>query len=555
MGVRVSRWTLPYFAAALTCFATAQVVLALGWAYPVAGLSAPATLATVHLLTIGWLSLLILGALQQFVAVITGRSLASDTAAAWALGLVASGLAGMVVGFLSLSGGPLAGVSTGVSGPVPPPVGAEQAVAPAGSGGPLAVALPLGGTLVLTGFAVATVNLAIGLWRARPLVLPARFVAVGLIFLLLTGGLGVLLAWILAHPQGAVRHLGAPLVARLLQRGLPLHMVAGIGGWFTLTAMGVAYKLLSMFTLAPEDRGLAGRWVLRLSATGLLLAWLGGLAHLLLAATADGTAAGIGAAGEGLAGLTQVLSGLATAGWVAAGVGVVIYLCDMRRLYRQRRRKVLELNARCAPWAFGALAVAMGMLAAGALTGRLAAVTPALAYLLLFGWLSGLGLTQLYKIVPFLTWLEKFGPRLGRGPAVRVQDLVNERRAQPWFRLYFAAVAVATVAILAGWDDLWRAMTALTLASTLAIALELWRARRAEPRPHGAPVPPPWLGERGRTGASTAGTIPRPDPRTAAGEGFPGQPVGKRAGASRPAGGRWTAWPNPWSPRMTSGKR
>ncbi|GAB6876554.1 hypothetical protein [Thermaerobacter litoralis] len=538
MGVRVSRWTLAYFTAALISFAAAQAILAVGWADPVRAVAGPTTLAVVHLLTIGWLSLLILGALQQFVPVITERSLASDTAAAWALGLIVTGLVGMVTGFLALAGGPLATALAGAAG------------GPGGSNGPLAAALPAGGTLVLAGFATAAVNLAIGLWRARPLVLPARFVAAGLVFLLLTGALGVTLALLLAFPEAAGR-LPRSLMAQLLGRGLPLHMAAGIGGWFTLTAMGVAYKLLSMFTLAPEERGPVGRWVLRLSATGLILAWFAGLAHLLVEGTAPpagpvdplapAAPAALGAGSRPAAVLAQV----AAVGWIAAGAGVFLYLWDMTRLYRQRRRQGLELNARYAPLAFVALGAGVLLMAAGALTGRLAGLAPTLAYLLLFGWLSGLGLTQLYKIVPFLTWLEKFGPRLGRGPAVRVQDLVHEPRAQPWFWLYFAAVAVATGALLARAGDLWRLMTALTLLSTLAIALELWRARRAEPKPQVAPVPPPWLKARMAAG-TVAGTPAGPAAGSATGPApvqgpIPAPPAGGRgsvpaAGAPRPAG-------------------
>ena len=494
MGVRVSRWTLTYFAAALTCFVLAQAAVVLGWAHPARPVSAPSTLAVVHLITIGWLTLLILGALQQFVPVITGHSLAGDRAAGTALVLILGGLAGMVAGFLSLPGGPAR------------------------------IALPLGGAAVTAGVMVAAGHLARGLWRARPLVLPGRFAAAGLSFLLLAVVVGLSMAVLLAWPERAAG-LGRPgLAAGLLSTGLALHLAAGIGGWFTLTAMGVAYKLLSIFTLAPEERGATGRWVLRLSAGGLGAVWLAGF--LRLAAL---PAAGAGGTEDALA---RVLALAGTAGWAAAGAGVLLYLADMVLLYRSRRRPALELNARYAPWALAALGTGVMLLALAAAAGRLAAWAGPIAFLWLFGWLSGLGLTQLYKLVPFLTWLERFGPRLGRGPVVRVQDLVDERRARPWFLLYFAATAAATGAGLAGWPAAWRASVAGTLAATLVIARELWRARHAHDRPRPLPGDPPAPPARPAGG----GTGPqRPGAGGQAGAQGPGPaaPVAREGGEGR----------------------
>jgi hypothetical protein len=101
----------------------------------------------------------------------------------------------------------------------------------------------------------------------------------------------------------------------------------------------------------------------------------------------------------------------------------------------------------------------------------------ATAYMAVFGWLSGLGLAKLYKIVPFMTWLECYGPMLGRAPTPRVQDLVSEAKAQPWFLLYFGSVWAGTAALSVGSAGGLRVAAAGTLVATFAIAVHLIRAR------------------------------------------------------------------------------
>ena len=429
LGARVSRWTMAYFAVALTSFVLAQAWIAAGLSYPALGQLAPPTLVAVHLLTIGWLTLLLLGALQQLVPVIVERPLADDRLGGWSLLFVTVGLVGMIAGFLQL-------------GPLP--------------------SLPLGGAAVMLGGLMAIVNLAPPLLRARPWSLPARFVVTGLLFFALTMSLGLAMALALALPA-AINP--SALRGALFARGLPLHVIAGIGGWFTLTAMGVAYKLLAMFTLAPEHRGVVGDWTFRLSAGGLAAVAFVATARLVYLAR----------------GLTEppALAVMTVAGWTALLAGVVLYLVDMARLYRQRRRARLELNARFGGVSLIMLAVGTAAVGLGAVLGRLPALAAPLVYWLLFGWLSGLGLSQLYKIVPFLTWLERYGPRLGREPVPRVQDLVDERRDQPWFVLYFVAVAVGGFSAVWEWDAAWRAAAALSGLATLAIARELYGVRRA----------------------------------------------------------------------------
>lgn len=327
------------------------------------------------------------------------------------------------------------------------------------------VALPFGGLLVLTGVAIAAVSLSQTLWQARPLPLSARFVAAGLVFLIAALGMGIVLGCALSSPE-LIAWAGA------FTDGLRLHLLAGLLGWFTLTALGVSYRLLSMFTLAPEERGPIGTAVFVLSAGGLAVTWSVDLATIL---------------GVPIPGIVIVMAAAAT------GLGLALYIFDMARLYRARRRHKLELNTRMALPSLGAFAASLLFTGYVAVSGMTETAIGALGYLFFFGWLSGLGLSQLYKIVPFLTWLERYGSVLGKQTVPRVQDLVDERRDRPWFILYFASVAAGTLFILLGWPLSWRIAVLGHLAATLMIVRALWLVRHGTPgqspaQPTGPPL-------------------------------------------------------------------
>ncbi len=445
LSTRLSRWSLPMFACALVNLLAAQGLILAGITWPAQPVSAPGTLAAVHLLAIGWLLLLMLGALFQFVPVITSRPLVSQSMAFAALIALEIGLLGMVGGFFGIGAG----------------------------SAPLAMALPAGGAAVFLGVMIACWNIGVPLLRARPLSLPGRMVLCGLAFLLLTVTLGLSFALALTAPAPE-RYL-APLLG-----GVGDHALAGLGGWFTLTAMGVSYKLLPMFMLAPEDRGIAGDAVHILATVGFALAVGAGLARLWSAA--------------------EPLAVAEFTGYAAITLAVIIYLWDIVRIYRTRKRTVIEAHNRTAVAAFGFLGLGAALAIGSLVAGRLGAGAPVIVFLIVFGWLGGLGLTQLYKIIPFLTWLQRYGSSLGRGAVPRVQDLVRERRSYPWFALYFLAVLLGAASVLSGHAAGFRPCVALVTVATFGIAIEYlraWRAHYAQLRHIEAAAPPLRPNQRG----------------------------------------------------------
>ena len=434
MGVTLSRWTMSYFAAALVSLILGESLMAAGYGFPSAPIRAPQTLVLVHLIAIGWLSLLLCGALFQFVPVLIARRLHSNALPLPTLVLLVAGLATLLFGFLQLSG------MIDVGGWL----------------------FPLAAGLLSGGFALVLYNLGRTLWQARPLPLPARFVAVALLCLAATVTFGAVFGFVFA---GSVQ---SGTLLTIAAGGLPLHVIAGLGGWLTFAVMGVSYRLLAMFMLAPELEGATPRAVYWLGTGALAVAILGGVAQLLRDAT-----------------ILPVLCVGALLGFAA----LAFYGVDIVYLYRARKRRVIELNSQMAALALISLAAAVALMVVLIAMNRLTDQIGAVVFLTAFGWLTGLGLAKLYKIVAFLTWLECYGPVLGKTATPRVQDLVIEGRARPWFLLYFLSVWGATAALLFAHAFAFRMASGVMVVATLAIAAQLLRTRLLSDLTAEAPLP------------------------------------------------------------------
>ncbi|MGH7639711.1 MAG: hypothetical protein ACREN7_01205 [Candidatus Dormibacteria bacterium] len=263
------------------------------------------------------------------------------------------------------------------------------------------------GTLAVVGVTVYVVNLgmsfpSIAAWHPM-----ASYVLSGLGWLLVTLGFG--LAWALDWQT----HWFA-----ITPNMLAAHVHAGLVGWLGTTFIGVSYKLMELFALAHRRS-----W--RLAHLNLAL-WNLGLAGLVLSLL--------------LIPGTWVVTGFAS--WL--GLSVALFCLDLTRMWRGRRRRTISLEQGYLALSLASMVVAAAL---GILITRPAGVGPNVAvaygYCAVVGCFGSAIIGKYFKIIPFLTWLDRYGRHPSAGPAPLLRDLVDERRG--WAALFLIALGLAGV--------------------------------------------------------------------------------------------------------------
>ncbi|GAA6731420.1 hypothetical protein [Thermus brockianus] len=163
---------------------------------------------------------------------------------------------------------------------------------------------------------------------------------------------------------------------------LAWHLLAGLGGVFLLSILGVGYKLLSMFTLTHGvDEGVLGLllWAANLGLWGLALGERLGYGLLLLA------------------------------------YGLALY--DTYRILKHRMKRALDIGVRHYLAGLGFLGLALLAL-------PFKPVWAALWFALGFVGLAVSGM--LYKILPFLVWTHRYAPRAGKERVPLLKEMLPE---------------------------------------------------------------------------------------------------------------------------------
>jgi hypothetical protein len=241
---------LSYLVTATAAFVVAA--LAVPWLAPeLAGhYYQPRVLALTHTVTLGWVTLTIMGASYQIVPIVLGRPIWSERLARWQLALTAIGIVGLVAHFFI----------------------AEWS------------GLLWAAGLVTLGVGLHLVNAILSVRGLAAWTFTARLVALAHVGLVLTALYGTLLGL-----DKVVRFMPGDLFPNL-----HAHVHLALLGWVLPMVIGVAARVYPMFLLAREPSGWPGRvqlWGLGLGVPAVVLGILA--SRTLLAAGALAVAAAV----------------------------------------------------------------------------------------------------------------------------------------------------------------------------------------------------------------------------------------------------------------------
>jgi len=222
------------------------------------------------------------------------------------------------------------------------------------------------------------------------------------------------------------------------------HVQLAALGFGTLLVMGIGSRLLPMFLLSRTAPEWAMPWTAPLTGGGVLLQ---------------------------VAGWLYDAPPLVRTGGLVAAAGLALFLLQASLWLRHRARRELDPSLR--------QAVAALLLLGGALVTGLAAMATARPQLvaayglfLIVGWLALLVGAIYARILPFLTWMHRYSPRVGEKGLPKVGELVPVRWVRFGSSAWMAGALVLSLAVALGLPVVAQAGAALfALGSATSLAL------------------------------------------------------------------------------------
>lgn len=216
-----------YFITAIFSFVVLNFLLLLHYSDIYGHHFNPKILALTHIATLGWITMIIFGALLQLVPVVLEVKLFSEVMAEIQFWIYLIGIVGLVYCFWFFQTG---------------------------------LFMNLSAILLNAAMFIFSINIIITFTRVKKWNITGWYLASAIFYLIVTAIAGLLLAINLGSPYIKIDHL----------QYLNLHVHVAFIGWVSMVVMGVTYKLIPMFTLSHGYTMVFAKWVFGLVNIGLI---------------------------------------------------------------------------------------------------------------------------------------------------------------------------------------------------------------------------------------------------------------------------------------------
>ena len=362
-----------YFVTAIISFVLLNLLLLLNHSDIIGHHFNPKILAITHIATLGWISMIIFGALFQLVPVVLEVKLFSEVLAEVQFWIYLIGVIGLVYCFWFFETGLYMNIS----------------------------AILLNLAMFIFAF-----NIIMTFTRVKKWNITGLYLASAIFYLIVTAIAGLLLAINLGSPYIKIDHL----------QYLNLHAHVAFIGWVSMVVMGVAYKLIPMFTLSHGYSMKYANWAFWLINIALL--GINTIFHY-----------------EDTTFLYYIFTPM-------IALGILLFLIQVFIIFKKRVRKKLDTGLKYSSFAFlmFGLTTVLGIFIAFVDYQNILNLTLIYGYMIIFGYLSMLIVGQMYKIVPFLVWYHKYSSKVGIEKVPMLKEMFNEKYAGYGLYLMIAAI-------------------------------------------------------------------------------------------------------------------
>lgn len=382
-----SPWVvLPHYGFGAIAFQVATIILFIVAPDLTAHYLSPKLLSLTHIIVLGWITMVIFGALYQLIPVVMEVRLYSEKLALLTFFLFGIGLITLSASFWTFT------FSKNIG-------------------------LEIGGYMIIIAIILFSINTIASAAKTKVKTIENTFIITAVLWLLLTVSLGIIMV------LNFVFHFIPGSHLQLLK----MHAHIGFIGWFLLLVVGVASKLMPMFLIVHKLPKKLLHYAYYLINTGLILLSVG---YYFIPETWFLAMSSI-----------FVITGV--------GMFLRFNFIAFSKRIRKKLDVGMKLSAAAFIMLAISMVLAIISVFSPDFTGALQPkIEIAYGVLLVLGFLTSLVLGQTYKTLPFIIWLQKYQSKVGKVKVPLPMELYSNKIANYHFITLIAGIIILEAGIL-----------------------------------------------------------------------------------------------------------